>query len=231
MFIATQLNSTELTQFVGRDVIDKNTTDLAARCSTGSVELSWVVSLWTPVYIDTTQLNVELSWVELCRYKHPFRRSMSSSDSRRQEVTEQMWYAASLFRVRYFNVVGLYKRVSKNYVDVDDNRTIMYIIIWIVSSLNTLITNVAELTEDKYRRSSVHDVFSVRKKLRLHSKAMIVFPQNKSSCVANWKLLYRYSASTSICMHHSVTRMFSLDSLWSYFWRTLAYIYRLYKHC
>jgi len=40
VFIATQLNSTELTQFVGRDVIDKNTTDLAARCSTGSVELS-----------------------------------------------------------------------------------------------------------------------------------------------------------------------------------------------
>jgi len=49
-FIATQLNSTELnstrqreqqlTQFVGRDVINKNTTDLAVRCSTGSVELS-----------------------------------------------------------------------------------------------------------------------------------------------------------------------------------------------
>jgi len=35
-----------LTQFVGRDVINKNTTDLAVRCSTGSVEL--------------------------CRYKHPF---------------------------------------------------------------------------------------------------------------------------------------------------------------
>jgi len=38
---------TQLTQFVGRDVINKNTTDLAVRCSTGSVEL--------------------------CRYKHPFR--------------------------------------------------------------------------------------------------------------------------------------------------------------
>ena len=48
----TQLNSTELnsdlsmnvvtqlTQFVGRDVINKNTTDLAVRCSTGSVEFS-----------------------------------------------------------------------------------------------------------------------------------------------------------------------------------------------
>jgi len=29
-----------LTQFVGRDVINKNTTDLAIRCSTGSVEFS-----------------------------------------------------------------------------------------------------------------------------------------------------------------------------------------------
>jgi len=43
----TQLNSTrqreqQLTQFVGRDVINKNTTDLAVRCSTRSVELSWV---------------------------------------------------------------------------------------------------------------------------------------------------------------------------------------------
>jgi len=41
----TQLNSTrqreqQLTQFVGRDVINKNTTDLAVRCSTGSVEFS-----------------------------------------------------------------------------------------------------------------------------------------------------------------------------------------------
>jgi len=35
-----------LTQFVGRDFINKNTTDLAVRCSTGSVKL--------------------------CRYKHPF---------------------------------------------------------------------------------------------------------------------------------------------------------------
>ena len=31
---------TQLTQFVGRDVINKNTTDLAVRCSTGSVESS-----------------------------------------------------------------------------------------------------------------------------------------------------------------------------------------------
>jgi len=43
----TQLNSglsmnvvTQLTQFVGRDVINKNTTDLDVRCSTGSVEFS-----------------------------------------------------------------------------------------------------------------------------------------------------------------------------------------------
>jgi len=45
-FIATQLNSTpqlreqQLTQFVGRDDINKNTTDLAVRCSIGSVEFS-----------------------------------------------------------------------------------------------------------------------------------------------------------------------------------------------
>ena len=43
----TQLNSTrqreqQLTQFVGHDVINKNTTDLAVRCSIGSVELSCV---------------------------------------------------------------------------------------------------------------------------------------------------------------------------------------------
>jgi len=31
---------TQLTQFVSRDVINKNTTDLAVRCSTGSVEFS-----------------------------------------------------------------------------------------------------------------------------------------------------------------------------------------------
>ena len=42
---STQLNSTrqrqqQLTQFVGRDVINKNTTDLAVRCSTESVEFS-----------------------------------------------------------------------------------------------------------------------------------------------------------------------------------------------
>jgi len=30
----------QLTQFVGRAVINKNTTDLAVRCSTASVELS-----------------------------------------------------------------------------------------------------------------------------------------------------------------------------------------------
>jgi len=46
-FNSTQLNSTrqreqQLTQFVGRDVININTTDLAARCSTGSVEFSSV---------------------------------------------------------------------------------------------------------------------------------------------------------------------------------------------
>ena len=39
---------TQLTQFVGRDVINKNTTDLAVRCSTGSVELS-CVAIDTPL--------------------------------------------------------------------------------------------------------------------------------------------------------------------------------------
>jgi len=63
----TQLNSTELisglwmnvvtqlTQFVSRDVINKNTTDLAVRCSTGSVEFSWIelscVAINTPLKI------------------------------------------------------------------------------------------------------------------------------------------------------------------------------------
>ena len=48
---------TQLTQFVGHDVI-KNTTDLAVRCSTGSVELSCVAidTLTDGVYI-ATQLN------------------------------------------------------------------------------------------------------------------------------------------------------------------------------
>ena len=61
---STQLNSArqreqQLTQFVGCDVINKNTTDLAVCCSTGSVEFSWV---------------------ELCRYKHPF--SVTSTDQK-----------------------------------------------------------------------------------------------------------------------------------------------------
>jgi len=37
---------TQLTQFVGHDVINENTTDLAVRCSSGSVELSWVELSW-----------------------------------------------------------------------------------------------------------------------------------------------------------------------------------------
>ena len=39
---------TQWTQFVGRDVINKNTTDLAVLCSTGSVELS-CVAINTPL--------------------------------------------------------------------------------------------------------------------------------------------------------------------------------------
>ena len=41
---------TQLTQFVCRDVINKNTTDLAVRCSTGSVELS-CVAIDTPLIV------------------------------------------------------------------------------------------------------------------------------------------------------------------------------------
>jgi len=42
---------TQLTQFVGRDVINKNTTDLAVRCLTGSVELS-CVAINTPLVAE-----------------------------------------------------------------------------------------------------------------------------------------------------------------------------------
>jgi len=46
-----------LTQFVGHDVINKNTTDLAVRCSTGSVEFSSVqlscVAINTPLGSDS----------------------------------------------------------------------------------------------------------------------------------------------------------------------------------
>ena len=80
--IATQLNSscrhvhsmnnchlsmnvvTQLTQFVGRDVINKNTTDLAVRCSTE-------LCRYRQPSI-ATQLNSTWRRVELCRYKHPF---------------------------------------------------------------------------------------------------------------------------------------------------------------
>ena len=54
---------TQLTQFVGCDVINKNTTDFAVRCSTGSVELSWVVSLSDTTQLNSTRRRVELSWV------------------------------------------------------------------------------------------------------------------------------------------------------------------------
>ena len=45
---------TQLTQFVGRDVINKNTTDLLRA-----------------VWLYAVQLG-QLSWVELCRYKRAF---------------------------------------------------------------------------------------------------------------------------------------------------------------
>jgi len=46
---------TQLTQFVGRDVINKNTTDLAVRCSTGSVEFS-CVAINTPLGVSVDYL-------------------------------------------------------------------------------------------------------------------------------------------------------------------------------
>ena len=50
---------TQLTQFVGCDVIDKNTTDLAVCCATGSAEFSWVelscVAINTPLVYHTEQ--------------------------------------------------------------------------------------------------------------------------------------------------------------------------------
>jgi len=50
---------TQLTKFVGRDVINKNTTDLAVRCSTGSVELSCVAINTPLVYQHSTDVATE----------------------------------------------------------------------------------------------------------------------------------------------------------------------------
>jgi len=67
---------TQLTQFVGRDVINKNTTDLAARCSTGSVELCHYRQPSIATQLNSTsscvgkvsivtQLNSKSSWVAI----------------------------------------------------------------------------------------------------------------------------------------------------------------------
>ena len=72
---------TQLTGFVGRDVVNKNTTDLAVRCITGSVELSWVL--------------------ELCRFKHPLKRVNAAlkcvcvSESRLTNVCRHTTYTTS----------------------------------------------------------------------------------------------------------------------------------------
>jgi len=53
---------TELAQFVGQDVINKNTTGLAVRCSTGSVELSCVAintPLGRPVFCTSQVIGCE----------------------------------------------------------------------------------------------------------------------------------------------------------------------------
>jgi len=73
----TQLNSTELSSTVWTTVGSvcrswrhkQKLTDLAVRCSTGSVEFSWVQS----------------SWVELCRYEHPFTGEHTSTQPKRSE--------------------------------------------------------------------------------------------------------------------------------------------------
>jgi len=56
---------TQLTQFVGRDVINKNTTELAVRCSTGSVELSCVDEVSIATQLNSTRRLVELSCVAI----------------------------------------------------------------------------------------------------------------------------------------------------------------------
>jgi len=63
---------TQLTQFVGRDVINKNMTDLAVRYSTGSVELSWVqlscVAL-AMAYVNCETYSFDISHCETSQVK------------------------------------------------------------------------------------------------------------------------------------------------------------------
>ena len=88
VFIATQLNSTQLnstwqreqqlTQFVFRSWRHKqNTTDLAVRCC--------------------STRSVEFSWVELCRYKHPWRfwKCWHCTDGRTHGRTFDRFYKSS----------------------------------------------------------------------------------------------------------------------------------------
>ena len=60
---------TQLIQFVGRDVINKNTTDLAVRCSIGSVELS-CVAIDTRLLLSTNSAIIANYYI--CRLKAPF---------------------------------------------------------------------------------------------------------------------------------------------------------------
>ena len=57
---------TQLTQFVDRDVINENTTDLAVRCSTGSVELS-CVAIDTPLGVVEVCGIDDVTDARLCR--------------------------------------------------------------------------------------------------------------------------------------------------------------------
>ena len=66
VFIATQLNSTEINSTawttvdsVCRSWRHKQKHDWLVRCSTGSVEFSWVVSLWTVTRVTNTEWLIQ----------------------------------------------------------------------------------------------------------------------------------------------------------------------------
>ena len=85
VFLATQLNSTQLTQLNSvqpsqsrfclwrHDLQTESTGSLRSLIGDSWVELSCVAIDSSPIQLNSTRRRVELSWVELCRYKHPFR--------------------------------------------------------------------------------------------------------------------------------------------------------------
>ena len=75
-----------------------------------AVELSWVVSLCTPLRRNSTQLDVETSsWVELCRYKRgfsqPMRPLIHSAISRLQRVTPSQMSWLCIIRIYIFYIL------------------------------------------------------------------------------------------------------------------------------